>query len=122
MHKRKPMSIPIRTTTSTIATPKKPGWHRKEYYTAWVYTAPALILLLIFLIIPFFIAIYFSFTNQRLISGPLRTNFVELRNYLQMLGDGSLHRALLNNSLFGMIVVPVETSLAIFLAILINQK
>ncbi len=116
------MSISMRTKTSTIAKPKKPRWHRKEYFSAWAFAAPALILLLIFLIIPFFIAIYFSFTNQRLISGPLRTNFVELRNYLQILGDGSLHRALLNNSLFGMIVVPVETSLALFLAILINQK
>ena len=116
------MSISMRTKTSSIAKPKKPSWHRKEYYSAWAFAAPALILLLIFLIIPFFIAIYFSFTNERLISGPLHTNFVELRNYLQMLGDGSLHRALLNNSLFGMIVVPVETSLALFLAILINRK
>lgn len=39
-----------------------------------------------------------------------------------MLGDDSLHRALLNNSLFGMIMVPVQTVLALFLAILINQK
>ena len=116
------MSIPIRTTTSTIATPKKPSWHRKEYYTAWVYTAPALILLLIFLIIPFFIAIYFSFTNERLVSGSLPTYFVGLGNFKQMLEDGSLHRALLNNSLFGLIVVPVQTSLALFLAILINRK
>ena len=116
------MSIPIRTTTSTIATPKKPAWHRKEYYTAWVYTAPALILLLIFLITPFFIAIYFSFTNERLVSGSLPTYFVGLGNFKQMLEDGSLHRALLNNSLFGLIVVPVQTSLALFLAILINRK
>lgn len=116
------MSISTRTTTSAIATPKKPRWHRKEYYTAWAYTAPALILLLIFLIIPFFIAIYFSFTNERLVAGPLPTNFVGPSNFILMLGDGSLHRALLNNSLFGMIVVPVQTSLALFLAILINRK
>jgi len=116
------MSILMRTKTSTIATPKKPGWHRKEYYTAWVFSAPALILLLIFLIVPFFIAIYFSFTNERLVSGPLSTYFVGLGNFKQMLEDGSLHRALLNNSLFGLIVVPVQTSLALFLAILINRK
>ncbi len=116
------MSIPMHTTTSTIATPKKPIWHCKEHYMAWAIAAPALILLLIFLIIPFFIAIYFSLTNERLVSGPLPTNFVGLRNYVQMLGDNLLHRALLNNSLFGMIVVPVQTSLALFLAILINRK
>jgi multiple sugar transport system permease protein len=116
------MSIGLRTTTSTIATPKEPGRHRKEHYTAWAFAAPALILLLIFLITPFFIAIYLSFTNERLVSGPLPTIFVGLRNYIQMLGDDSLHRALLNNSLFGMVMVPVQTSLSLFLALLINQK
>src|SRR5205823_1035589 len=44
------------------------------------------------------------------------------RNYTRILEDDTLRRALLNNSLFGMIVVPVQTSLALFLAILINQK
>jgi len=74
------------------------------------------------MIIPFFIAVYFSFTNERLVAGPLPMHFVGLSNYLQMLGDESLHRALLNNSLFGMIVVPIQTGLSLFLAILVNQK
>ncbi len=116
------MSIGLRTMTSTIATRKEASRHRKEHYTAWAFAAPALILLLIFLITPFFIAIYLSFTNERLVSGPLPTNFVGLRNYIQMLRDDSLHRALLNNSLFAMIMVPVQTGLSLFLAILINQK
>jgi multiple sugar transport system permease protein len=116
------MNLSMRTTTRTSATPKKPAWHRKDYYTAWAFAAPALTLLLIFLIIPFFIAIYFSLTNERLVPGPLPTKFIGLSNYIQMLGDDSLHRALLNNSLFGMIMVPVQTGLALFLAILINQK
>ena len=116
------MSIGLRTRTRTIASPKKPDQHRKGHYIAWAFAAPALILLLIFLIIPFFVAINLSFTNERLVSGPLPLHFVGLRNYLQMLGDEALHRALLNNSLFGMIVVPVQTGLSLFLAILINQK
>ena len=116
------MSIPMRTTTSTSARPKKPGWRRKDHYTAWAFAAPALILLLIFLVIPFFIAVYYSLTNARLVSGPLHTNFIGLSNYIQMLGDSSLHRAILNNSVFGIIMVPVQTGLALFLAILVNQK
>ena len=78
--------------------------------------------MLIFLVIPFFIAIYYSLTNARLVSGPLHTNFVGLGNYIQMLGDKSLHQALLNNSVFGMVMVPVQTCLALLLAILVNQK
>src|SRR5215467_161365 len=116
------MSILMRTTTSIIARPKKSGWRREDHYTAWAFAAPALILLLIFLVIPFFIAIYYSLTNARLVSGPLHTNFVGLGNYIHMLGDNSLHQALLNNSVFGMVMVPVQTSLALLLAILVNQK
>ena len=116
------MSIPVHTTASTSARPKKPGWRRKDYYTAWAFAAPALILLLIFLVIPFIIAIYYSLTNARLVSGPLRTNFVGLGNYILMLGDESLHQALLNNSVFGIVMVTVQISLALLLAVLVNQK
>jgi len=110
------------TTTSISVRPKKSGWRRKDHYTAWAFAAPALMLMLIFLVIPFFIAIYYSLTNARLVSGPLHTNFVGLANYIHMLGDDSLHRALLNNSVFGIVMVPVQTGLALLLAILVNQK
>src|SRR5215469_456073 len=116
------MNLSMRTTTRTSATPKKPSRHRKDYSTAWAFAAPALTLLLILLIIPFFIAIYYSLTNARLVSGPLHTNFLGLGNYIQMLGDSSLRQALFNNSLFGMVMVPVQTGLALSLANLINQK
>lgn len=116
------MSIITRTRTRALARPKKLSWHRQERYTAWAFAAPALLLLLIFLIIPFFMAIYFSFTNQRLVAGPLPPDFVGLHNYTRLLGDDTLRRSLLNNSFFGMIVVPVQTGLALFLAVLVNQK
>src|SRR5207247_11378919 len=34
----------------------------------------------------------------------------------------SLHQALLNNSVFGIVMVPVQTGLALLLAVLVNQK
>lgn len=55
-----------------------------EAITAWLMASPAMILMLGFLIIPFFLAFYFSFTNQRLIS-PNPTEFVGLANYKQLL-------------------------------------
>ncbi len=57
---------------------------RLEAVTAWLLASPAIILLLTFLIVPFFLAFYFSFTNQRLIS-PNPSEFVGLDNYKQML-------------------------------------
>ncbi|GHO84413.1 carbohydrate ABC transporter permease [Dictyobacter formicarum] len=97
-------------------------WRRRDQLVGWAFSAPALFLLLTFLIVPFVMALGFSFTNQRLVAGPLPTQFVGWRNYLQLLQDDTLHRALFNNSLFGWVVVPVQTGLALFLALLINQK
>jgi len=55
-----------------------------EALAAWFMASPAVILLLAFLIIPFFLAFYFAFTNQRLIS-PNPTEFVGLANFKQLL-------------------------------------
>ncbi len=110
------------TEMSTLTGSKRRRRNRKEQYLALAFASPALTLLLIFLIIPFLLAIYFSLTNQRLTPEPLPTLFVGIRNYTRMLSDDTLRRALFNNSLFGMVVVPVETGLALVLALLLNRK
>ncbi len=52
--------------------------------------APALALIVGFIILPFFLAVGFSFTNQRLVS-PNAAQFTGLDNYRQLLGMGVLH-------------------------------
>ena len=51
--------------------------------------SPAMLLMALFLILPFLLAFAMSFTNQRLVS-PNPTQFVGLENYRQMLGVGVL--------------------------------
>ncbi|MEJ7138221.1 carbohydrate ABC transporter permease [Amphibiibacter pelophylacis] len=51
--------------------------------------SPAMILMAVFLILPFVLAFAMSFTNQRLVS-PNPTEYVGLDNYRQMLGLGTL--------------------------------
>lgn len=87
----------------------------------WLFSAPGLLLLGAFLVAPFALAFGFSFTNQRLIS-PLPTRFVGLDNYTAILTDGAFWRALLNNVWFVLVVVPVQTCLALWLAILVNRQ
>ena len=55
----------------------------------WLMSGPALLLLTLFLIVPFLLAFWFSFTNQRLIS-PNPTQFVGTANFEQLLGVGAL--------------------------------
>jgi multiple sugar transport system permease protein len=45
-----------------------------------------------------------------------------VRNFARLIEDETFHRALLNNFLFAAVVVPVQTSFALLLAILVNQK
>ncbi len=99
------------------------GRRREETFMAWVFSAPAILLLIVFLVIPFVMAIGLAFTDQRLIPNPnLPTQFVGMRNFVRMLDDQAFHRGLLNNFYFVLVVVPIQTSLALGLAILINQK
>jgi multiple sugar transport system permease protein len=53
--------------------------------TAWLLMAPAVLGLLIFMIVPFFMAFYLSFTDTRLMS-PNPAEMVGLDNYKQLLG------------------------------------
>lgn len=87
----------------------------------WLFSAPAVLLLLAFMIVPFLLAFYFSFTNERLIS-PRPTEWVGLDNYVRIFNDERFWRSLGNNVTFSVIVVPLQTFLALFLAILVNQS
>ncbi|MFP4345541.1 MAG: carbohydrate ABC transporter permease [Anaerolineales bacterium] len=96
---------------------------RKNTRLAWLFSAPALLLLFVFLAVPFLMAIGLSFTDQRLVPNPnVPTRFVGLRNYVRLLEDDAFRRGLLNNFYFAIVVVPIQTGLALFLALLVNQK
>lgn len=52
--------------------------------TGWGFALPGVVLVASFIILPFFLAFWFSLTNQRLIS-PNPTEFVGLKNYRDLL-------------------------------------
>ncbi|HID62782.1 MAG TPA: sugar ABC transporter permease, partial [Anaerolineae bacterium] len=107
------------STAKTVPADKErggTGWRRSEAIMAWVFSAPALLLLTVFLLIPFIMAFVLAFTDQRLIPNPnLPTRIVYFRNFGRLLEDEAFHRALLNNFLFAAVVVPLQTSFALLL-------
>lgn len=105
-----------RLAAATTVTGKK-----REARVAWVFSAPALILLAAFIILPFLLAFVLSFTNQRLIT-PLPTRFVGLDNYIDTLTSSNFWKGFFNNIWFVAVVVPVQTVFALWLAILVNRK
>jgi multiple sugar transport system permease protein len=83
--------------------------------------APALGGLLFFVVLPFFLAILLSFTNLR-IGSPFGVEFFGFEQFKRIFTDQAFLRALFNNALFALIVVPLQTLLAVILALLLNQS
>lgn len=75
-------SVPL--WSRLLAPAHAPTYQRKEAIIGWLMAAPAIILIFMFLILPFVMAFGFAFTNQRLIS-PNPTEFVGWRNFENLL-------------------------------------
>lgn len=88
--------------------------------TALLMAAPALVGLFLFVALPFALSVVLSFTNLRL-GSPLPTKFLGLEQYKRILLDPSFRRALLNNGIFVLVVIPLQTTLALGLAMLLNR-
>ncbi len=100
---------------------KPAAFRRIESHTAWRMLAPAILLLIIFIIVPFLLAFILSFTNERLIPRPIPTKWIGFRNYIRILTDPEFWQALKNTFWFTMFVVPTQSALGLGLALLINQ-
>ena len=62
---------------------------QREGGMGWTMAAPATLLMLVFLVVPFFLGVGLSFTNQRLVS-PNPAKFVGTQNFSDLLGVGWL--------------------------------
>jgi len=86
--------------------------------------APAAVGLLVFVVVPFVLAGWLSLHNVRLDS-PNPPNWFAFEQYRRVLLDpdfrGEFYRALVNNLTFTAVVVPLQTSLALGLALLLNR-
>jgi multiple sugar transport system permease protein len=87
---------------------------------ALMMAAPALVGLLLFVALPFLLAVILSFTNLRL-GSPLPIEFLGFEQYHRVWLDPNFRQALLNNGLFALAMVPVQTAIALGLALLLNR-
>ncbi len=102
--------------------PERP---RRDTWTAALMVSPALLLLLLFVVVPFVLAGWLSLNNVKLATGR-PPSFMGLEQYRRLFFDPDISaeffRGLLNNLTFALIVVPLQTGLALGLALLLNQK
>jgi multiple sugar transport system permease protein len=93
----------------------------------WLFTAPALIGIIIFLVLPIFFTVYVSFTNWNGLVPPWAAERVGFENYRELLIQPGVRQtdfaiSLRNNLYFVLGVVPTQTFLAFVLAVIVNQK
>lgn len=100
---------------------KKKKKMTRENWTGLAFIAPAVILLLVFLFIPFVMTIGYSFTNYNILK-PDKSEFTGLRNFIRLTQDTVFLKSIVNTFVFVILVVPLQVCLALGLALLINKK
>jgi multiple sugar transport system permease protein len=107
--------------TKPDATSRPPRPSPQENITGWAMTLPAGTGLLLFVAVPFALAIWLSlhFVNMNSVLAP-RWDGIE--QYRQLFTSSVFFHSLANNLVFTAVVVPLQTALAVGLALLVNRK
>lgn len=91
----------------------------KETLAGFTYLLPALVILIVFRIIPILFSVRISLYDWGM-AGPRK--FVGLQNYLNVLKDPVFWQSLLNTGWFVVISVPLMLFLSLIIALLLNTK
>jgi putative chitobiose transport system permease protein len=86
--------------------------------TPWLFLAPSIALIGVFVVYPILAVVYFSFTDYDIVTPPV---WVGLDNFVRVFGDETFWLAL-THSLIYLIVTPTLIGLSIALAIVVNRK
>lgn len=107
----------------------RPGAGWREQLTGWLFCLPAIVLLLLFLVIPIGLAAWVSFSNWGGIGSPLSSGvrWIGLANYKELLTEPGLAQqdlgeSVRNNFYYVLLVVPIQTILALVLAVVVSRK
>lgn len=93
---------------------------KREERLAWKLMAPAVSLVLLFILLPTLAVFYLSFTNFEL--GYTDYQFVGLENYIELFKDRTFRISLQNTALYTLIVTPLSVFLGLGAALLIESE
>lgn len=109
------------SSTAVRASNKQMNMKRESMIAAALFLSPALIMLAIWFVYPLLQAFIISFQDFNYINRD-QAAFVGLQNYVDLFKDRYFFIALTHSLTFVVIVVPVQTFLALVLATLVNQN
>lgn len=101
----------------------------RQGVAGWLFVSPVLVILGLFLFIPILMALWVSVSDWSGNGSPFdpSVNFVGTRNYQAILGGKGLAGrdfgiAMRNNLYYVLLVVPLQTVIALFLAVMVTRK
>ncbi|NOT33449.1 MAG: sugar ABC transporter permease [Candidatus Eisenbacteria bacterium] len=97
---------------------------RRQDATAWVFLAPALILIAVFFVVPVVTGFVMSFTDFDIyaIGDPSVARWIGGRNYQQALTDPEFWNALRNTFVYVLVGGPLSVAASLVAAVLVNAK
>jgi multiple sugar transport system permease protein len=99
-------------------------WSRqrdREAMTGYTFMAPTILVAGVFLVLPVICAIVLAFFKVELL-GEVSFQFIGLKNFVRMLNDERVWIALKNTAEYALTVVPIQTILALTLALILNSQ
>ena len=97
------------------------GGKRYESFAGYVFSLPAVALLLTFLAVPIIYTVYYS-VFQYQVMRPNDITFIGFQNYQKLISDSDFWLSLRNTFYFTFVVVPVQCALALALAMLVSKR
>lgn len=110
---------PLTTATSTRRSKRHNAIHRHETLWGWLFLAPFVILTAVFVVYPIFGSIRIAFYNYQGIGNP--TQYVGLRHFQTVATDSYFWNAFKNTLTYVLVLVPIQLTLALGLAMLLNN-
>jgi len=92
----------------------------EDMIAGWVFLAPAFIIFATFIFGPILYSLWVSFYNRN--SFGTVNEFVGIQNYRQILNSPDFWNAFRNTAWFSLGVVPTQTAIGLFLAVMANRK
>lgn len=88
-----------------------------DNWLLWVFLAPSIAGFSAFYAVPFLWGICYSLADS-----PINGRFVGLKNYIDLIGNPSFLKAVINTALFTSLCVPLNLGLSLGLAMLLNNR
>ncbi|MEW5320809.1 sugar ABC transporter permease [Geobacillus thermoleovorans] len=97
------------------------AYRRKKMWLGVLFSLPALVLLFTFLVLPVILAFLYSFQDYAMLK-PEEKEWIGLKNYFDLINDQTFLKSLKNTLYFTVVVVPLQCTVALCLALLVNKK